>query len=56
MDSYDFELLAAHWLDDCGQPYWCDDSDFDKTRQVDMADFAQLANQWLTSGWTDVGE
>jgi hypothetical protein len=56
VDAYDFELLAENWLENCSDPYWCDDSDFNQTHRVDMADFAQLATQWLTSGLPDPGE
>ena len=46
----DFALLADHWLQICDEPYWCDDSDYDKTHQVDADDLEQLIEEWLDSG------
>jgi|GEM_PF-2378044 len=48
----DFALLADHWLQTCGEPYWCDDSDYNKTHQVDADDLEQLISEWLDSGFS----
>ena len=47
VDYYDLAVLISHWLDSCSEPYWCDDSDFDESESVNLADFAVLADNWL---------
>jgi hypothetical protein len=50
VDLADFALLAGQWLADCGDPYWCAESDYDRSGAVDLADFVQLIEQWLEEG------
>lgn len=50
VDLADFALLAGQWLLDCGDPYWCNESDYDESGQVDFTDFMQLIEQWLEEG------
>lgn len=47
VDFCDLDVLFSHWLDDCAEPYWCDDTDFDESGFIDFADFAVVANEWL---------
>jgi hypothetical protein len=47
VDLYDLYVVFSHWLDDCAEPYWCDDSDFDESGSIDFVDFAALADEWL---------
>jgi hypothetical protein len=50
VDLADFALLAGQWLSDCGDPYWCQESDYDRSGSVDVADFMQLIELWLAEG------
>ena len=46
----DISLLAANWLSGCVQPYWCEESDFDESGVVDLADLMTLLEEWLQGG------
>jgi hypothetical protein len=43
----DLSLLATHWLDNCAMPYWCDESDFNQSGTVDLADLPTLLDEWI---------
>ena len=43
----DFSLLATHWLSGCSSPYWCQESDYDESGIVDLADLTTLLNEWM---------
>jgi len=48
VDFSDYVLLAKEWLNSsCPSPYWCDESDIDKSGNVDIADLDLLAENWL---------
>lgn len=50
VDLYDLAVVFSHWLEDCAEPYWCDDADFDESGFIDFVDFAALADEWLHDG------
>jgi len=50
VDLADFALLAGHWLADCGDPYWCAESDYDRSGSVELNDVMQLLERWLAEG------
>jgi len=50
VDIYDLAALSSRWLDNCSEPYWCDNADFDHSGSVNFVDFAALANEWLEAG------
>jgi hypothetical protein len=40
--------FVSHWLQTgCSDPNWCGGADFDKSSNVDLTDFAVLAQHWL---------
>jgi len=44
----DMMVFAEHWLDlDCAIPYWCTQTDIDRSTAVDFGDFAWCAANWL---------
>ena len=49
----DFAIMAAWWDDDggCGEPGWCEGSDFSMSGTVDMLDFTYFAENWLRQAW-----
>jgi len=51
VDEYDLEALTLNWLDKCYKPFWCDDSDFNKSTSINFTDFATLANEWMLNGF-----
>ena len=50
IDYWDLEIIAYHWLrTDCVSPDNCEGADLPPTNgAVDLFDFGNLANQWLT--------
>jgi hypothetical protein len=44
----DFSILAANWLDQCGQPSWCDGADINQSNDVGLDDLIFMLQQWLT--------
>lgn len=51
VDFWDMAEFSAHWLGtNCGEPNWCEGTDFDRSTTVDFVDFAIFADHWLTSG------
>jgi parallel beta-helix repeat protein len=49
VDIADLCILADYWLNNCGEPEWCNSCDIDRSGQVDFSDFAIFANR-LFSG------
>ncbi len=49
----DMMVFAEHWLDfDCAIPYWCTQTDIDRSTAVDFGDFAWCAANWhVTDNW-----
>jgi hypothetical protein len=44
----DFAEFSANWYkDDCGEPNWCEGTDFDRKTFVDFVDLSMFANHWL---------
>ncbi|MGD0784547.1 MAG: GLUG motif-containing protein [Sedimentisphaerales bacterium] len=43
----DYAVFASHWMEDCGEPNWCDETDFDHSGRVDMFDLAIFVGHWL---------
>lgn len=44
----DFAVLAKWWFDDCDAGSdWCNDTDIDRSGDVDIFDLEKLANHWL---------
>lgn len=48
VDMYDFALLAGYWMQGCEAPYWCEESDYSRSGEVDLSDLALLLDEWLT--------
>lgn len=42
----DLAFLAQRWLDPCGEPFWCDGADMNKSGRVDIMDFSIFAECW----------
>jgi hypothetical protein len=53
VDFYDFGLLARYWMQDCSEPYWCEDSDYSQSGIVNIADLSVLLDDWLKDGLLD---
>lgn len=48
VDLSDYTILAGLWLAfNCGNPFWCNGADLDKSNTVDMADLLQVATNWI---------
>jgi hypothetical protein len=47
VDAYDLARLIASWLDECNTLDWCNGCDLDRSGQVNLSDFAILADSWL---------
>ncbi len=48
VDTLDIEIFAEHWLaSDCAEPDWCNGADLDFESNVNLKDFAVLAEYWL---------
>ena len=48
VDFWDMAEFSAHWLGtNCGEPNWCEGTDFDRNTTVDFVDFAIFAEHWL---------
>jgi len=50
VDFNDFALLASYWMQDCSEPYWCEDSDYTQSGTVNIADLSELLDDWLMDG------
>jgi len=47
VDFQDILVLANQWLlNDCADPNWCNDADFDKDGKIGGLDFAVLSRHW----------
>ena len=48
VDFRDYSVIAAHWLEDgCGEPGWCDGTDFDVSGTVTGDDLGSFMQGWL---------
>jgi hypothetical protein len=48
VDWQDLTLFVSYWLrTDCADPYWCGKADFNKSGNIDLTDFAIMAQHWL---------
>jgi hypothetical protein len=55
VDWDNFVTFTNNWLrDDCTIPDWCEGADIDVSTSVDFFDFAMFAEQWTSSGTTDL--
>ena len=53
VNFFDFAILAAHWLDVCSEPDWCQGSDSDYSGRVDFVDLLNFVDDWLWC-WADL--
>lgn len=47
VDHEDFALLAGEWQNDCTDPGWCGNADFNISGKVDMTDLYTFISSWL---------
>jgi 1,4-alpha-glucan branching enzyme len=47
VDYDDFALLAGEWQNNCTDPSWCGDVDFNISGKVDMTDLYTFISSWL---------
>jgi hypothetical protein len=48
IDMQDYASFALHWNDqNCVDPNWCEDTDFNKSSRVDFFDLAAFVEYWL---------
>ncbi len=48
VDKNDLAIFTRNWLcEDCNIPYWCEKTDLNFSRMVEMGDFAFFADNWM---------
>lgn len=49
VDLADFSVLCNYWLYECGEPDWCEGTDFNHDDTVEWVDLSMLVDNWLTT-------
>jgi hypothetical protein len=50
VNFYDLAAFVSQWLNNCSEPFWCGQADFNKSGSTNFSDFAAIADEWMLNG------